>query len=85
VSITGAVDFICDIDGAASAIGDSNLALLLGFEIPDSVVVFRVLQQLIGCHGGHGGCVSYRVDGQRLQPGATVSKRAKYATIAIPQ
>jgi hypothetical protein len=55
VSITGAVHFIRDVDGATSAIGDSNLALLLGFEIPDGVVVFWVLHQLLSCHGSHGG------------------------------
>jgi hypothetical protein len=56
VSITGAVHFVRDVDGAASAIGDSNLAFFLGPEVPDGVGVFWVLQQLLGCHGGHSGC-----------------------------
>jgi hypothetical protein len=55
VSITGAVHFIRDVDGAASAIGDRDLALLLGFEIPDGVVVFWMLHQLFSCHGSHDG------------------------------
>jgi hypothetical protein len=57
VSITGAVHFVCDVDGAAPAMGDSNLAFFLRLEVPDGVVVFWVLQQLLGCHGGHDGKV----------------------------
>jgi hypothetical protein len=56
VSITGAVHFICDVDGAASAIGDSKRGFFLGLERPDGVVVLWVLQQILGSQGGHGGC-----------------------------
>jgi hypothetical protein len=54
VSITLPVHLVCNVDGAASAIGDSDLALFLWFEVPDGVVVFWVLLQLFCSHGRHG-------------------------------
>jgi hypothetical protein len=54
VSITSAVHLICNVDGAASAVGDWQFALFLGFEVPYRVVVFWVLLQLLSCHGRHG-------------------------------
>jgi hypothetical protein len=53
VSITRAVHFICNVDGAASAIGNRNLAFLCGLEVPDGVVVLGMLLQLFRCHGRH--------------------------------
>jgi hypothetical protein len=46
-----AVDFVCYVERAASSLGDGNFACLCGFEVPDGVLILRVLEQLVGCHG----------------------------------
>jgi hypothetical protein len=51
VDATIAVDFVCYIERAASSLGDGNFACLCGFEVPDGVLILRVLEQLVGCHG----------------------------------
>jgi len=55
MSVTMPMDFIGDVDRATAVFGDSKLTLLGRLEIPDGVVEFWVLVELLGCHGRHGG------------------------------
>jgi hypothetical protein len=57
VSITSAMHLVCNVDGAASVFGDRIFAFFGGLEVPDCVVVFWVLAQLLGGHGRHGDVV----------------------------
>lgn len=47
-----AMDFVCDVERAASVVGNGDFAGLGGLEVPDGVVILGVLEQLIGRHGG---------------------------------
>ena len=57
VSVTRTMHLVGDVDRTASAIGNSYLAFLRRLEVPNSVIVFRVFEQLLRCHGRHGGCL----------------------------
>tara|TARA_R110002003_G_scaffold143_15_gene13302 strand:+ start:4346 stop:4525 length:180 start_codon:yes stop_codon:yes gene_type:complete len=48
VLVARSMHLICNVDRTASAIGNGYFALLLGLEVPNSVVVFWVLEQLFG-------------------------------------
>jgi hypothetical protein len=54
VSISGAVHFICKVDGATSVLGDRYLAFLCGLQVPNCVVVLWMLLQLLNCQRCHG-------------------------------
>lgn len=56
MSITVAVDLVCDVDGCAAALRDSHSALLCGLQVPDGVFVFGMCHNLGGGHGPGGGC-----------------------------
>lgn len=46
MNVAMAVDLICNVERAASALSDRQLALLLGLEVPHNMVVLWVLDQL---------------------------------------
>ena len=53
VSIAMAMDFVSDLEGPPTVFGDDSLALVRGFEVPDSMRVFWVFGQLVcsqWCH-----------------------------------
>jgi hypothetical protein len=51
VDATMAVDLVCYVERTASSLGDGNSAGLCGFEVPDRVLILRVLDQLVRRHG----------------------------------
>lgn len=55
MSVAMAVNFVCDVDRAAAVFRDSESSFLSRFEVPDGVVKFWVLEQLLGCHWRHDG------------------------------
>lgn len=48
------MDLVSNPDRAGSVVGDLHVALVVRFEGPDGVVVFWVLDQLVGRQRGHG-------------------------------
>lgn len=49
-----AMNFIGNVDGAASFFSNGNFARFFRFQVPNGVIEFRVLEQLISGHGRHG-------------------------------
>ena len=49
-----AVDLVGNTDRTAPGACDADFPLRIWLEVPDGVVVFGVLEELIRCHGRHG-------------------------------